>query len=156
MSRSLFPLFCRYLVWSGRELGWAVCLFFYDLGISMFRPGMVLNQRQVSLVVSDWESYLGSLGFTVCLWVFVSVSVFFTTRYCFGFVISRIRLLFLYFIVFCIFVIQKRHGHLPRHILVLRSFSPLLFRQKGGKPLQNMRTYESWWILLTWVFNISR
>ena len=61
----LFPLFCRYLVLPGRELGWAVCLFFYDLGISMFRPSMGLNQRQVSLVVSDWESYLGSLGFTV-------------------------------------------------------------------------------------------
>jgi hypothetical protein len=29
------------------------CLFFYDFGISMFRPSMVLNQRQVSLVVSD-------------------------------------------------------------------------------------------------------
>ena len=37
----------------------SLCLFFYDLGISMFRPSMVLNQRQVSLVVSDWESYLG-------------------------------------------------------------------------------------------------
>ena len=54
----------------------SLCLFFYDLGISMFRPSMVLNQRQVSLVVSDWESYLGSLGFTVCLWVIVPVSVF--------------------------------------------------------------------------------
>ena len=52
----------------------SLCLFLYDLGISMFRPSMVLNQRQVSLVVSDWESYLGSLGFTVCLWVIVYVS----------------------------------------------------------------------------------
>ena len=32
----------------------------------MFQPSMVLNQRQVALVVSDWEPYLGSLGFTVC------------------------------------------------------------------------------------------
>ena len=39
---------------------------------------MVLNQRQVLVVVSDWEPYLGSLGFTVGLWVFVSMSV--TTR----------------------------------------------------------------------------
>ena len=31
----------------------SLCLFFYDLGISMFRPCTVLNQRQVSLVVSD-------------------------------------------------------------------------------------------------------
>ena len=29
--------------------------------ISMFWPGMVLNQGQLSIVVSDWESYLGSL-----------------------------------------------------------------------------------------------
>ena len=28
-------------------------------------PEAVLNQSQVILVVSDWESYLGSLGFTV-------------------------------------------------------------------------------------------
>ena len=41
----------------------------------MFRPSMVLNQRQVFVIVSDWEPYLGSLGFTVCLWVIVSVSV---------------------------------------------------------------------------------
>ena len=39
------------LVWSGRELGWAVCLVFY-VGFCV-RPSMVLNQRQVSLVVSD-------------------------------------------------------------------------------------------------------
>ena len=28
-------------------------------------PEAVLNQSQVILVVSDWEPYLGSLGFTV-------------------------------------------------------------------------------------------
>ena len=28
--------------------------------ISMFCPGMVLNQGQLSIVVSDWEPYLGS------------------------------------------------------------------------------------------------
>jgi hypothetical protein len=55
-------------------------LFFY-VGFCV-QPSMVLNQ--VSLVVSDWESYLGSLGFTVGLWVFVSMCVFVTTRYCFG------------------------------------------------------------------------
>ena len=57
-------------------------------------PSMVLNQRQVSLVVSDWESYLGSLGFTVVWWVVVSVSVFYTTRYCFRFSLFTLRLLF--------------------------------------------------------------
>ena len=36
----------------------------------------VLNQRQVLVIVSDWEPYLGSLGFTVCLWVIVPVFVF--------------------------------------------------------------------------------
>jgi hypothetical protein len=42
----LFPLFCHYLVWSGRELGWAVYVcFFSDLGICMFRPSMVLNHE---------------------------------------------------------------------------------------------------------------
>ena len=29
--------------------------------VSMFWPGMVLNQGQLSIVVSDWESYLDSL-----------------------------------------------------------------------------------------------
>ena len=36
---------------------------------------MVLNQRQVFVIVSDWEPYLGSLGFTVCLWVIGLVPV---------------------------------------------------------------------------------
>jgi hypothetical protein len=30
------------------------------LSISLFWPGMILNQGQLSIVVSDWESYLGS------------------------------------------------------------------------------------------------
>ena len=34
-----------------------------------FWPGMVPNQRQLSIVVSDWESYLGSLFPTCVLWV---------------------------------------------------------------------------------------
>ena len=78
------------LVWSGRELG----------GLSMFRflccvcvwPGMVLNQRQVSLVVSDWGSYLLSLFplvFRGCLFsVLCFISPFRTVRlsfYCFCF-----------------------------------------------------------------------
>jgi hypothetical protein len=32
---------------------------------SMFWPGMVLNHGQLSIVVSDWESYLGSLFSTL-------------------------------------------------------------------------------------------
>jgi hypothetical protein len=39
------------VIWGGHSL----------LFVSMFWPGMVLNQGQLSIVVSDWESYLGSL-----------------------------------------------------------------------------------------------
>ena len=49
---------------------------------------MVLNQRQVLVIVSDWEPYLGSLGFTVCLWVIVPVSVFAPDRAVLGFHVS--------------------------------------------------------------------
>ena len=37
---------------------------------------MVLNQRQVLVIVSDWEPYLGSLFGVGFLWVIVPVSVF--------------------------------------------------------------------------------
>ena len=37
--------------------------------VSIFWPGMVLNQGQLSIVVSDWESYLGSLFPLLLLWV---------------------------------------------------------------------------------------
>jgi hypothetical protein len=37
----------------------------------MFWPGIVSNQRQVSIVVSDWMPYLGSLFFVCFLWVVV-------------------------------------------------------------------------------------
>ena len=52
-----------------------------SLSVSVFGPDMVLNQRQVLVLVSDWEPYLGSLfcvGF--CGWLFYApvrtVSVF--------------------------------------------------------------------------------
>jgi hypothetical protein len=82
------------------------------------RPGMVLNQRQVSLVVSDWESYLGSL-FPPLSWVFIFCSVFyFTVQDCFRFVLVC-------FVVFVrVFVFIKReYEYLPRCILVLLSLS---------------------------------
>ena len=41
------------LVWSGRELGWAVCVLFSIIWDFCVRPGMVLNQRQLSIVVPD-------------------------------------------------------------------------------------------------------
>jgi hypothetical protein len=34
-------------------------------------PSMVLNQRQVSVIVSDWEPYLGSLfSIVFCGWLY--------------------------------------------------------------------------------------
>ena len=36
---------------------------------SMFWPGMVLNHGQLSIVVSDWESYLGSPFSLLSVWV---------------------------------------------------------------------------------------
>ena len=82
-SDLLFPLFCLYLVWSGRELGWAVyvCVSMFFLFLCLAWYG---SQRQLFIVVPDWEPYLGSLDFTVGLWVFVSVCVFGATRYWFG------------------------------------------------------------------------
>jgi hypothetical protein len=59
-----------------------VCLGFC---ISMFRPGMVLNQEQLSFVVSDWESYLGSLCCHLSLRVVHFCLVLFTLQDCFGF-----------------------------------------------------------------------
>jgi hypothetical protein len=35
--------------------------------ISMFWPGVVLNQGQMSIIISDWELYLGSLFATLVL-----------------------------------------------------------------------------------------
>ena len=54
---------------------------------------MVLNQRQVLVIVSDWEPYLGSLFGVGVLWVIVPVFVFVTPdRAVFGF--SRFCILF--------------------------------------------------------------
>ena len=55
------------LVWSGCDLGGHSMFLFLCFCISLFWPGMVLNQGQLSFVVSDWESYLGSLfPFVIC------------------------------------------------------------------------------------------
>ena len=53
LSRSdLSSFIMSLLVWSGRELGWIVYVLFSMLYFCVW-PGMVLNQRQVSIVVSD-------------------------------------------------------------------------------------------------------
>ena len=36
--------------------------YFLCFCISLFWPGMVLNQGQLTIVVSDWEPYLGSFS----------------------------------------------------------------------------------------------
>ena len=75
-------------------------------------PGMVLNQRQVSLVVSDEESYLGilfPLVFRECLF---SVLFYFTVQDC-----SFVVLLF--FVSVFTIRIKNQDEHLPRCSLVL-------------------------------------
>jgi hypothetical protein len=62
MSYSIF-------VWSGCDLGGHSMFVRLGFCISMFRPGMVLNQGQLSIVVFDRESYLGSLCCHLSLWV---------------------------------------------------------------------------------------
>ena len=56
-------LFGLVRVWFGVGI---LCFVFLWFSISMFWPGMVLNQGQLSIVVSDWEPYLGAF-FPTCL-----------------------------------------------------------------------------------------
>ena len=58
------------VIWSGHS----------TLFVSMFWPGMVLNQGQLSIVVFDWESYLGSLFSFWSLWVVVFVCAYSRTE----------------------------------------------------------------------------
>ena len=51
------------LFWFGQGVSWGghfYVLCFYDFLSLCFWPGVVLNQGQLSIVVSDWEPYLGS------------------------------------------------------------------------------------------------
>ena len=43
-----------------------LCSFSYVFCISLFWPGMVLNQGQLSIGVSDWEPYLGRFFPPLC------------------------------------------------------------------------------------------
>ena len=52
--------------WRGHSMLWVLCFLFLCVC-----PGVVLNQRQVLVIVFDWEQYLGSLfcvGF-FCGWL---------------------------------------------------------------------------------------
>ena len=62
------------LFWFGQGVIWVGILFcFLCFFISMFWPGMVLNQGQLSIVASDWESYL-ALFSLLSVWVVIFVS----------------------------------------------------------------------------------
>jgi hypothetical protein len=50
-------------------------------------PDMVLNQRQVLVVVSGWEPYLGSLFCHCGLWVIASCVSVCATRHCFVYIL---------------------------------------------------------------------
>ena len=58
-------------IWLGQGVKWGGHSIFCFLGflISMFWPGMVLNQGQLSIVVSDWDSYLGRPFSLLSVWV---------------------------------------------------------------------------------------
>ena len=81
LSHPDHSLLCMFLCfgWSGCNLSGHSMLDVLFVSFYVW-PDMVLNHRQVLVIVSDWEPYLGSLGFTVCLWVIVPVSVFVCTR----------------------------------------------------------------------------
>ena len=80
-----FLFYVFVLGWSRRELGWGVYVLFSMLYFLRVWPSMVLNQRQVSFVVSHWESYLGSLfPLVFCVWLFSVVCLHHTElfRFC--------------------------------------------------------------------------
>jgi hypothetical protein len=68
------PFYAYILVGSGCDLGGHSMFRFLCFFISMFWPGMVLNQGQLSIVVSDWESYFTPF-FPPSVWVVVIVTV---------------------------------------------------------------------------------
>ena len=71
-------------------------MFILGVYISLWLPRLVLNQRQVFIVVSDWEPYLGSH----VLWVFCGrlfpVSVFVPHGTVSGFHISCFVVVFMF------------------------------------------------------------
>ena len=73
MSHPDHSLLCMFLcfVWSGCDLsGHSMS----SLSFCVW-PDMFLNQRQVLVIVSDWEPYLGGLFCHCGLWVIVYVKL---------------------------------------------------------------------------------
>ena len=62
MSRPDLRELCMSLFWFGQGVIWGghSMFLFLCFCISLFWPGMALNQGQLTIVVSDWEPYLGS------------------------------------------------------------------------------------------------
>ena len=86
MSRpDLRACYVSILVWSGCDFGGHSMFFFLCFCISLFWPGMVLNQGQLSIVVSEWEPYLGSFFHTMFLWLVHFCLVFCNFQDCFGY-----------------------------------------------------------------------
>jgi hypothetical protein len=69
-------------------LGWAFCCLFH-----CFWPIMVPNQRQLSIVVSDWGSYVGSPFSHFLLWDLVFVSCWFSA--------TLLYVLFIFLVFLC-------------------------------------------------------
>ena len=68
-DRSYF--LCRCFSMGRAWVGWVVYVCFSMSWYFCFWPGMVLNQRQLSIVVPDWDPYLGSLfSRLMCGWFF--------------------------------------------------------------------------------------
>ena len=85
MSRSDIYFLCFVVIQYGQGVSWggqSMFVYFYDFGISMFWPSMVLNQRQLSLIENHtqvvWVSLFvcGCLFPCVCLSPHGTVSVF--------------------------------------------------------------------------------
>ena len=85
------------MIWGGHSM----------LSISLFWPSMVPNQRQLSIVVSDLESYLGTFSH-LCLWVVIFCLVSYLTE------------LFSFVLLLCSSVFDNKinHEHFSRCALV--------------------------------------
>jgi hypothetical protein len=93
-------------------VGWVVYVSFSMICYFCVWPGMVLNHRQLSIVVPDWETYLGSL-FSIMFrgWLFsVFCCVSAPARTVFG------RSLVVSFVIS---VFRNKYGHISRCTLVL-------------------------------------
>ena len=65
------PRLCFYFSFSQGVMWVGILCCMSRCCVAMFRPGMGPNQRQLVIVVSDWEPYLGSLFSHYGLWVVI-------------------------------------------------------------------------------------